>query len=121
MREQFEKNRKNRVEALEDYLVDLDKRIAEVISDAHINVDSAKEKQKKAVQDLQEILAEVQSDIERLDERQLKSLNLIEESCREMVQEVRTVVTDDSRIRISGNQTSFYRLMRESFLSLIPS
>jgi hypothetical protein len=38
VREQFEKNRKNRVEALEDYLVDLDKRIAEVVSDAHINV-----------------------------------------------------------------------------------
>ena len=39
MREQFDKNRKNKVEALEDYLGDLDKRIGEVVSDIHINVD----------------------------------------------------------------------------------
>lgn len=38
VREQFDKNRKNRVEALEDYLVDLDKRIAEVVNESHINV-----------------------------------------------------------------------------------
>lgn len=39
VREQFEKNRKNRVEALEDYLLDLDKRVAEVVTDVHINVE----------------------------------------------------------------------------------
>lgn len=38
-----------------------------------------------------EILNEVQADIDRLDERQTKNLNAIEESCREMVQDVRTV------------------------------
>ena len=41
-----------------------------------------------------EILTEVQADIERLDEKQQKACSLIEETCREMVQEMKTVFTD---------------------------
>jgi hypothetical protein len=39
VREQFDKNRKNRVEALEEYLNDFERRIAEVVSDIHVNVE----------------------------------------------------------------------------------
>jgi hypothetical protein len=38
VREQFDKNRKNRVEVLEDYLLDFEKRISEVTNDTTVNV-----------------------------------------------------------------------------------
>jgi hypothetical protein len=38
VREQFDRNRKNRVEVLEDYLLDFEKRISEVTNDSTVNV-----------------------------------------------------------------------------------
>ena len=91
VREQFEKNRKNRVEALDEYLNDFDKRVAEVVADTYVNVAAAHQKQKKIIQDLQEIVAEVQAEIERLDDRQQKACGLIEETCRDMVADMKAV------------------------------
>ena len=49
-------------------------------------------KHKKTVQEIQEIISEIQAEIERLDDRQQKACVLIEETCGDMVHEMKTVI-----------------------------
>ena len=105
----IEKNRRVKADALEEYLNEIERTLADISGDSHINVrfwifqenNFQEIKQKIAI--IQEDLALEQNEIEILEETQQKSLQDIEESTSELVEEMKHVKNTNSNSRAIRN------------------
>lgn len=83
IRENIDRNRGQKLQAIDDYVNNLEKRINEVTNDP------LAKKIKKVIGEIQEDIAKEQLELEQLEERQVKAISSIDDSCKQIVDELR--------------------------------
>jgi len=85
IRENVDRSRGQKLQAIDDYVNNLEKRINEVTNDP------LAKKIKKVIGEIQEDIAKEQLELEQLEERQIKAISSIDDSCKQIVDELRNV------------------------------